>query len=123
MLTALIIVLLLGGSVTSSLLDYIADGRAEAKVVIVEDDRRKDVLDTFKQLRKRTELQQDQVKSSGKKLASVLASAGLQNADMDKAWFMYFERVDVYNVDMLDLRYELREQLTRDEWERIFPTE
>ena len=121
MLITLMIVLLLGGSVTTSLLDYIADGRDEAKAVIVEDDRRKDVLATFKQLRKRTELQQDQVKSSGKQLASVLASSGLQNADMDKAWFMYFERVDVYNVDMLDLRYELREQLTRDEWERIFP--
>jgi hypothetical protein len=123
MLTALVIVLLLGGSITSSLLDYIADGRDEAKVVIVEDDRRKNVLDTFKKLRKRTEAQHEQVKSSGKQLASVLASAGLQNADMDKAWWMYFERVDIYNADMLDLRYELREQLTRDEWERIFPAE
>ena len=62
-------------------------------------------------------------KSHGKQLASVLANAGQQNADMDKAWWMYFERVDAYNVDMLDLRYELREQLTRDEWERIFPAE
>jgi hypothetical protein len=64
-----------------------------------------------------------QVKSSVKHLAAVLASAGQQNADMDKAWWMYFERVDIYNADMLDLRYELREQLTRDEWERIFPAE
>jgi hypothetical protein len=123
MLTTLIIVLLLGGSITTSLLDNIADGRDEAKAVIVEDGRRKDVLDTFKKLRKRTEVQQEQVKSSGKQLASVLASAGLQNADIDNAWRMYFERVDVYNADMLDLRYELREQLTRDEWELIFPTE
>ena len=123
MLITLMIVLLLGGSVTTSLLDYIADGRDAAKAVIVEDDRRKDVLDTFKKLRKRTEVQQEQVKSHGKQLASVLANAGQQNADMDKAWWMYFERVDVYNVDMLDLRYELREQLTRDEWERIFPAE
>ena len=117
------IVLLLGGSVTSSLLDYIADGRDAAKAVIVEDDRRKDVLDTFKKLRKRTEVQQEQVKKSGKQLASVLASGGLQYADTDKAWWKYFERVDIYNADMLDLRYELREQLTRDEWERIFPAE
>jgi len=123
MLIILMVVLLLGGSVTNSLLDYIADGRDAAKAVIVEDDRRKDVLETFKQLRKRTEVQQEQVKSHGKQLVSVLASAGLQSADMDKAWWMYFERVDAYNVDMLDLRYELREQLTRDEWERIFPAE
>jgi hypothetical protein len=123
MLTTLIIVLLLGGSITTSLLDNIADGRDEAKAVIVEDGRRKDVLDTFKKLRKRTEVQQEQVKSSGKQLASVLASADLQSADTDKAWWTYFERVDVYNADMLDLRYELREQLTRDEWELIFPTE
>ena len=123
MLITLMVVLLLGGSVTNSLLDYIADGRDAAKAVIVADDRRKDVLDTFKQLSKRTEVQQEQVKSHGKQLASVLASAGQQNADMDKAWWMYFERVDIYNADMLDLRYELREQLTRDEWERIFAAE
>jgi hypothetical protein len=123
MLITLMVVLLLGGSVTNSLLDYIADGRDEAKAVIVADERRKDVLDTFKKLKKRTEVQQEQVKSSGKQLASVLASADLQSADTDKAWWTYFERVDVYNADMLDLRYELREQLTRDEWERIFPAE
>jgi hypothetical protein len=63
------------------------------------------------------------VKSNGEQLAYVQANAGLQNADTDKAWWRYFERVDAYNADMLDLRYELREQLTRDEWERIFPAE
>ena len=112
MLIALMVVLLFGGSIETSLLDGIADGRDEAKAV-VEGDRRKDVLDIFKKLRKRTEKQQELVQGSGAQLASVLASGDQQYGDMDQAWWLYFEYVDAYNVDMLDLRYELREQLTR----------
>ena len=35
-------------------------------------------------------------------------------------WDDYYQDVENYNKQMIDLRFELRESLTRDEWEQIF---
>ena len=123
MLITLFTILLLGGSSTTGLLDFIGDARDEAKVVIEDDDRRAEALGTFKTIKKLTESRNKQVKNSAKELSTLLASPDLYNADIDKAWFVYFETVENHNAEMLDLRYELQEQITRDEWERIFPAE
>ena len=123
MLITLFTILLLGGSSTTGLLDFIGDARDEAKVVVADDDRRAEALGTFKTIKKLTESRNKQVKNSAKELSTLLASPDLYNADIDKAWFVYFETVENHNAEMLDLRYELQEQITRDEWERIFPAE
>ena len=123
MLIALFTILLLGGSSTTGLLDFIGDARDEAKVVVVDDDRRAEALGTLKSIKKVTESRNKQVKNSAKELSTVLASRELYDADIDKAWFVYFETVENYNAEILDLRYELQEQITRQEWERIFPAE
>ena len=123
MLITLFTILLLGGSSTTGLLDFIGEARDEAKVVVADDDRRAEALGTFKTIKKLTESRNKQVKNSAKELSTLLASPDLYNADIDKAWFVYFETVENHNAEMLDLRYELQEQITRDEWERIFPAE
>ena len=123
MLITLFTILLLGGSSTTGLLDFIGDARDEAKVVVADDDRRVEALGTFKSIKKLTESRNKQVKNSAKELSTVLASPELYDADIDKAWFVYFETVENHNAEMLDLRYELQEHITREEWERIFPAE
>ena len=123
MLITLFTILLLGGSSTTGLLDFIGDARDEAKVVIADDDRRAEALGNFKTIKKLTESRNKQVKNSAKELSTVLASRELYDADIDKAWFVYFETVENHNAEILDLRYKLQEQITREEWERIFPAE
>ena len=123
MLITLFTILLLGGSSTTGLLDFIGDARDEAKVVVADDDRRVEALGTFKSIKKLTESRNKQVKNSAKELSTVLASPELYDADIDKAWFVYFETVENHNAEILDLRYELQEHITREEWEQIFPAE
>ena len=123
MLITLFTILLLGGSSTTGLLDFIGDARDEAKVVIADDDRRAEALGNFKTIKKLTESRNKQVKNSAKELSTVLASPELYDADIDKAWFVYFETVENHNAEILDLRYELQEHITREEWEQIFPAE
>ena len=123
MLITLFTILLLGGSSTTGLLDFIGDARDEAKVVVADDDRRAEALGTFKTIKKLTESRNKQVKNSAKELSKVLASPDLYNADIDKTWFVYFETVENHNAEILDLRYELQEHITREEWEQIFPAE
>ena len=119
MLIALFTILILGGSATG-MLDFIADTQDTVKVVMESDDRRKDVLATLKETKKRTEAHNDVVKSSSKDLNKVLGDNEVTDAEIDIIWYRYFAEREAYNRDMLDLRFQLKDQMTREEWQEVF---
>ena len=119
MLIALFTILILGGSSTG-MLDFIADTQDTVKVVMESDDRRKDVLATLKETKKRTEAHNDVVKSSSKDLNKVLGDNEVTDAEIDIIWYRYFAEREAYNRDMLDLRFQLKDQMTREEWQQVF---
>jgi len=120
MLTALLISLLFGGSSTA-MLAYIADTQDTVKIVMVKDDRQKAALSTLKAIKKRTNARNKQVRRAMKDLNMALRQDDISTADIDAIWAGYFAEVDQYKDDMLDLRWELKAQINRDEWEAIFP--
>lgn len=122
MLIALFTILFLGGDVTG-MLDYISDSQDAVKAVIEPDDRRKDALATLKDMEKRTKARNKAVAGSSKELSRVLGQDDASDADIDEVWTSYFEERAAYNSDMLDLRFQLKEQLTREEWEQVFAQE
>ena len=119
MLIALLTILLLGGDATG-MLDYISDSQDTVKAVMEKDDRRKDVLATLKGMEKRTKARNKFVGSSSKSLRGVLGQDDASAADIDAVWMSYFEEREAYNSDMLDLRFQLKEQMTREEWGQVF---
>jgi hypothetical protein len=119
MLIALFAILFLGGSDTA-MLDYIADTQETVKVVMDKDDRRKEVLATLKAMEKRSNAQNKMVKRTSKDLSKSLFSEEGTDADIDTTWDAYFAERAVYNHDMLDLRFQLKDQLTREEWQQVF---
>jgi hypothetical protein len=119
MLIALITILFLGGS-TTGLLDYIAQTEDKIKVVMQKDARQKGALATVKEMKKRTKARNKQVDKTRKELSKVLADRDKTMADVDAIWDTYFAEVEAYNRDLLDLRFELRDRITRDEWQQIF---
>jgi hypothetical protein len=120
MLTALLISLLFGGSSTA-MLGYIADTQDTVKIVMVKDDRQKAALSTLKAIKKRTNARNKQVRRAMKDLNMALRQDDISTADIDAIWAGYFAEVDQYKDDMLDLRWELKAQINREEWEAIFP--
>ena len=122
MLIALFTILLLGGSNTG-MLDYIADTRDDVKSVMERGERRSDALSTLKAMKKRTDARNKVVKRSAEELTWLLSQDDIQESDFDIIWFRYFTQREGYNKDMLDLRFQLREQLTREEWEQVFGEE
>jgi len=120
MLTALLISLLFGGSSTA-MLAYIADTQDTVKIVMVKDDRQKAALSTLKAIKKRTNARNKQVRRAMKDLNMALRQDDISTADIDAIWAGYFAEVDQYKDDMLDLRWELKAQINREEWEAIFP--
>ena len=119
LLTALIISLLFGGSSTA-MLAYIADTEDSVKIVMTNDDRQKAALSTLKAIKKRTNSRNKQVKRAMKDLNKALRQDDISTADIDAIWGGYFAEVDQYKDHMLDLRWELKEHINREEWEAIF---
>ena len=39
---------------------------------------------------------------------------------LDAFWQAYFDRTQAADEQMLDLRFRLKEQLTREEWQQVF---
>lgn len=119
MLIALFTILILGGGSTG-LLDYIGETEDNIKIVMEKDDRRTAALGNVKNMQKRTKTRNKQVKRAAKELNKTLANHNVTNADIDAVWSVYFEEIESYNKDMLELRFELRNRLTREEWRAVF---
>jgi tRNA U34 5-carboxymethylaminomethyl modifying enzyme MnmG/GidA len=119
MLIALFTIMILGGSSTAALA-YIADTRDSVKTVMVKDDRQKEALSTLKAMKKRTNARNKHVVRASKNIYKALRQDDINIADIDAIWTEYFAEIDQYNHDMLDLRWELKEHINREEWEEIF---
>jgi ABC-type transporter Mla subunit MlaD len=119
MLIAILTILFLGGSSTG-MLDYIADTQDNVKAVMVKDERRTEALATLKAMKKITNARNKQVKRASKELRKVIASFDQSDDAFGAIWSGYFATVKQYDHELLDLRYELKEQLTREEWEAVF---
>ena len=119
MLIALLTILLLGGGSTATLA-YIADTQDNVKIVMAKDERRKDALSTLKAMKKRTNARNKQVRQSMKDLRKELGQDNVDSADIDAIWDTYIATEDQYDHDMLDLRWELKGHINREEWQEIF---
>ena len=119
MLIALFTILFLGASSTGTL-NFISDTQDNVKIVMEKDDRRKDALGTVKASKKRVKEHIKTVKRAFKDMAKALSSDEATDADIEAIWDAYFADRTAYNHDMLDLRYQLRDQMTREEWQQVF---
>ncbi len=119
MLIALFTLLILGGSSTA-MLAYIADTQDAVKTVMAKGERQKEALSTLKAMKKRTNARNKQVRRATKDLNKTLRQDEMNAADIDAIWNGYFAEIDQYDHDMLDLRFELKAHINREEWQEIF---
>ena len=119
MLIALFTFMFLGGSQTG-MLNYIAHTQDTIKVVVESDDRREEALATLKAMKDVESAQDKVVKSVSKDLNETLLSDAATDADIDAIWEDYSSQRESYDLDMLDVRYQLKDQLTREEWRQVF---
>ena len=117
---ALFTILFLGGG-SDALLGFIAESQDNVKIVMVRDERQKSALATLKLMKKITKVRNKQVKKAAKDLAKAFNHHSVTVEQVDTIWAGYFTNIDQHNHDMLDLRFELKERINREEWEAIFP--
>jgi hypothetical protein len=119
MLIALFTYLLLGGSSTSTL-EYISETRDAVEIVLPKGDEKKTALSTLKAMKKRTNSHNKVAKKTAKTLDKAFGNHDTTADDLDAIWAEYFVEVNKHNDDMLDLRFELKKGISRDEWAAIF---
>jgi len=122
MLIALFTILLLGGS-SSFVFDYIADTRDNIKIVVPKGERQKAALGTLKTMKKSERAYRKHLRKAGKELYKALDLPDDVESELHGVWTNHFAEVQRRNHEMLDLRFELREQLTREEWGAIFSSD
>ncbi len=122
MLIALFTIMFLGGA-SNGILDYIADTKDNIKQVMPKGDEQKAALATLKTMKKRSNVRNKQAKRAAKALDKVYADHAGGGAEADAIWDELFTEIGHYNSDMLDLRFEFKEQISREDWEEIFSEE
>ena len=119
MLIALLTIMLLDGAPSGMLVELsLIQDNIEA--VVVKDDRRKAARGVVKAMEKRTKDQNKQVGTYAKRLDKALSDHDYPTADIDKLWSKYHALRRDYQLRMVDLRFELKEHITREEWQEIF---
>jgi hypothetical protein len=114
-------ILLLGGG-SAGILDYIADSKNNVKQVMPKGDEQKEALATLKTVKKRTQAHNKQIKKTFKGLTKEFEVHDASGDDINRMWSEFYSERKLYDSDMLDLRFELKEHISRDEWEKIFPS-
>ena len=119
MLIAIFTVLLLGGG-GSSTLEYIGNTADAVKIVVPKGDLQKAALSTLNAMKKRTSAHNKIFKRTTKDIARAIRDRDTTADDLDAIWTEYFVGLNQYNHDMLDLRFELKASISREEWQEIF---
>ena len=122
MLIALLTILILGGS-SSVFLDYIADSKDAIKTVMIKDRVQKEALDILNTMKKRSNSHNKEIRKTIKEFGKHLEGRDDNAAEIAAIGDRHFENIVLYNSDILDLRFELKEHVSREEWAQIFPEE
>lgn len=121
MLIALFTIFVLGGGNSFGPMIFIDEAMDNTKAVIVDKDRQKEVTASLKEMKKRSKEYVSTVKDAIKGLTPASNPHDTNAAELDAFWTEIFAQNAQYASDIIDMRFELRDKLSREEWERMFP--
>jgi len=119
MLIALFTLLFLGGDATP-MLAYIDEYQERANTVITDASSREQAKSIFKTMEDRNKDHGKKVNGYGTQLGEMSEDPNATDAEIDAIWDQYFQDVDAYHAGLTDARFELKQYVSRDEWQAIF---
>ena len=122
MIAAIITILILGGGAFGPMI-YIDEARDNAKTAISDEDQQTQVRADLKEMKGRTK---DYMKAMNKLIKGVRKEFGVHavdSANLDAQWNQLLTLNKSYSEDIMNMRFELRDQLTREQWAGLFPAQ
>ena len=123
MLIALFTIFVLGGGGSFGPMVFIDEAMDNTKTVIVDKDRQKEVKASLKAMKDRSKDYVSTVRDAIKGLTPTSNPHDTNAEELDAFWAEIFEQNARYTSDIIDMRFELRDQLSREEWEAMFPAQ
>ena len=120
MLIALMTILFLGGSVQDAVLDYIKETKAVVKEVVEDKSRLSEVNETLADMKKRSKERNKSAKQVLKQLQGEMSAHDVNETNIDSIFDDYLQTLIDYNTNMVDLRFQLKDQVSREEWDALF---
>ena len=120
MLIATLVALLFLGSGANMMLDGIDQMKGSIKDAIVEESARKAALDVVEKLE---DTAKDYAKADSddeKELLKLIQRYETTTADLQKNMDASFDRRIQYQQEMLALRFELKDKMSREQWSKVF---
>jgi hypothetical protein len=121
MLLALYTIFVLSGGGTFGPIVLIDEALDSAKIVIVEDDRRKEATATLKEMKERSSDYTKATKKLAKDLGPDTDDRDVSDEDLDVFWGKIIKLNSEYSNDIVEMRFQLRDQLSGEEWAALFP--
>jgi len=120
MLIALYTIFFLGGGFSLEISGLIDEMETSTKTVVVNEERNKEALSTIKAMQNRLKDHNKSVKQISKTLGKEFAEHTLRSNEIDNLWDQYIDLNSDTTRDLIELRFQLRDQLTPDEWDQVF---
>ena len=121
MLIATLIALLFLGSGASAMLDGIDQMHDNIKSQVADDSTREAALEIVGRLEDTAKGYADADSDSEKELLKLIQRYETTTAELQTHLGAAYEKRIQYQQEMLALRFKLKDQLTREQWEKIFP--
>lgn len=123
MIIALLTILFLGGGGSFGPMDFFDQAKDTAKTAIVDDDQRDEVQATLKTMTSRAK---DYSKDANKVTTNLRKGFGDHEASTEHFTDIFAEISALntaYSNDIVEMRFDLRDQVTREQWADLFPVE
>ena len=118
MLIALLAIMILGGPI--GLIGDIKETRKDIKAVIEKSQERDTALVTLKQMEKLTKRRDKNFKMVRKQILASISDHGYSPNDLDQLWDEYKGTRSNFDREFVELRFELKEHISREDWVKIF---
>jgi hypothetical protein len=119
MIVGLIALLFLGGD-AHPLLAYVDAYQDRLEAVVTDEGRLDQATKVFKEFSDRTKDRDKEVSKTAKQLGKTIGAKNPTAAEIDAVWDQYYQDVDAYHSLVVDTRTELKQYVTRDEWQAIY---
>ena len=120
MLVALITVLFLSGGSQSQLLDGLNAAGKRVETTVVAGDGRAEAKAIIKKMKSKVKSHEKEFKQVAKSLKNIFSGHEFSELEANEIWQQYFEGAVDYRREMVVLQFELRDQISREEWKAIF---
>ena len=121
MIAALIAVLFLAGGGALGYIYDIDKIETGVKTLVKDEPRRSEALEILESMKTNNSSYADSLAGVADEWQVVLSDQVATDTNLDAIWKQYLQDMDDFQREFVDLRFELKEQLNREEWAAIFP--